>query len=197
MNKIVKVLSLSADFVTAEYRSSPVRFGRHSPAEMLSDALASRVAGPPGGELRRSCLLRSRAPHRSRVAAPPTVGKTVFSATDNRRRRRCRAIAGRQPHRHLHVANASHRSQPSERTPPLRYLRYILTLTPRRPSMPKIIILSRRRSATRHVTVLLRPRSVARHVVFHVPAADTPCITPAPLNSTLADGSAERPIVID
>ena len=63
--------------------------------------------------------------------------------------------------------------------------------------MPKIIILSRRRNATRHVTVLLRPRSVARQVVFHVPAADTPCITPAPLNSTPADGFAERPIVID
>jgi len=45
VNKIVKY-SLSADFVTAECRSSPVRFGRHSPAEVLSDALASRVAGP-------------------------------------------------------------------------------------------------------------------------------------------------------
>jgi len=63
--------------------------------------------------------------------------------------------------------------------------------------MPKIIILSRRRNAARHVTVLLRPRSVARHVVFRVPAADTPCMTPAPLDSTPADGSAERPIVID
>jgi len=117
--------------------------------------------------------------------------------TDNRRRRRCRVIAGRQPHRHLHIANASHRSQPSERTPPLRYLRYIITLTPRRPSMPKIIFLSRRRNAARRITVLLRPRSVARQVVFHVPAADTPCLTPAPLNCTPADGSAERPIVID
>jgi len=117
--------------------------------------------------------------------------------TDNRRRRRCRVIADRQPHRHLHVANASHRSQPSERTPPLRYSRYTITLTARRPSMPKIIILSRRHNAARHITVLLRPRSVARQVVFHVPAADTPCITPAPLNSTPADGSAERPIVID
>jgi len=58
--------------------------------------------------------------------------------------------------------------------------------------MPKIIILSRRRNAARHITVLLRPRSVARHIVFHVPAADT-----APLNSTPADGSVERPIVID
>ena len=45
MNKIVKY-SLSADFVTAECRSSPVRFGRHLPAKVLSDALASRVAGP-------------------------------------------------------------------------------------------------------------------------------------------------------
>ena len=112
--------------------------------------------------------------------------------TDNRRRRRCRVIADRQPHRHLHAANASHRSQPSERTPLLRYSRYIITLTARRPSMPKIIILSRRHNAARHITVLLRPRSVARHIVFHVPAADTSL-----LNSTPADGSAERPIVID
>jgi len=63
--------------------------------------------------------------------------------------------------------------------------------------MPKIIILSRRRKAARRITVLLRPRSVARQVVFHVPAADTPCMTSAPLNCTPYDGSAERPIVID
>jgi len=34
--------------------------------------------------------------------------------TDNRRRRRCRVIAGRQSHRH-HVAAASHHSQPNAR----------------------------------------------------------------------------------
>ena len=192
MNKIVKVLSQPTSLSpTADHR-------RHisdgtCPAEVLSDALASRAAGPAGGELRRSCLLRSRASHRSRPSARPSSPR---QPTDSRRRRRCRVIASRQPHRHLHVANASHRSQPSERTPPLRYLRYIITLTPRRPSMPKIIILSRPHNAARHVAVLLRPRSVARHVVFHVPAADTPCMTPAPLN-TPADGSVERPIVID
>ena len=180
MNKIVKY-SLSADCVTGTFRTA------------LACQSAVRRPSEPGRwaswwRIRRSCLLRSRASHQPRVAASPTVFSTP---------------ADRQPpssplsrHRHLHAANASHRSQPSERTPPLRYSRYIITLTARRSSMPKIIILSRRRNATRHITVLLRPRSVARHVVFHVPAADTPCITPAPLN-TPADGSVERPIVID
>ena len=186
MNKIVKY-SLSADFVTAECRSSPVRFGRHLPAKVLSDALASRVAGPAGGELRRSCLLRSRASHRHRVAASPTVSS---------------APADREPpspplsrHRRPPAASPPPRRQRQPSKPAVR-TRYIITLTARRASMPKIIILSRRHNAARHITVLLRPRSVARQVVFHVPAADTPCITPAPLN-TPADGSVERPIVID
>ena len=71
-------------------------------AEVLSDALALPGAGPVGGELRRSCLLRSGASHRSRVAAPPTV----FSAP-----------ADRQP---PSPPPSRHRQSPAASPPPRR-----------------------------------------------------------------------------
>ena len=190
--KIVKVLSLSVDFVIAGADVTDIVAGTlwtalAQPKCCAVRCLSEPVAGPAGGELRRSCVLRSRASHRRWLPAIKTVSST------SRRRRRRRVIASRQPHRHRDVAAAS---QPSERTPPLRYWGTLFFQRRYRPSMPKTTIILRRRSnAKTCVIILLRPRTAARHAIFQVPVAAMPSMTP--LNSAPDDGSIERLIVID
>ena len=182
--KIVKVLSVDLRYCRGRHRR---RYATDStcPVEVLSVALAKPTLEQPGGEHDDLVLaarkIVSSTPSRQTAAVAAVASSPVATAPSRRRR------SAIQVSRH----NARHRTTISE---------VHSTFTPRssvhmNDSVPiTTVILPSFPAATTSVIVLLRPRTAA-HVIFQVPIAATPSITL--LNSTPADGSAERPIVID